>query len=98
MSIVVKLCSQTIPFVGKSVKDYLDNGGSNPLVKIATAGIRKLTDPIRKKVEKITKAATDKVEGGFPDVEPESKDFVGLRLVMKKKKVDVAASLPRKFA
>ena len=46
----------------------------------------------------LTKAATDKVEGGFPDVEPESKDFVGLRLVMKKKKVDVAASLPRKFA
>ena len=47
---VVTLCEKKIPFVGKSVKDYLESGGSNPLVKIAKGVINKLTDPIRKKV------------------------------------------------
>ena len=54
---VVKLCEQKIPFVGKSVKDYLESGGSNPLVKVAKGVINKLTEPIKKKVERITEAA-----------------------------------------
>lgn len=95
---IVKLCEQKIPFVGKSVKDYLESGGSNPLVKMAKGVINKLTDPIRKKVERATDVANMKVGRGFPNVDEESPKFVGLKLVKKGKTLDVAASLPSKFA
>lgn len=95
---VVKLCEQKIPFVGKSVKDYLESGGNNPFVKAAKVVINKLVEPIKKKVERATDVANFTGAKGFPNVDVESEKFVGLKLIKKGKSLDVLGSLPSRFA
>ncbi len=65
-----KLLEKKIPFVGKSVGDYLESGGSNPIVTAAKVAIQAAAKPVEWKVKKATKIAIATSDCVFPKVEP----------------------------